>query len=149
MREDMGLFRGKRIADGEWVEGCLVITRVGTFIATQKDIDWSVITSDGIFDGDMTPVHPATVGECVAGLKDKNGKRIFEGDIVANFNEWGRIIDHLGVVEFGGFNCSCCGGVYGWYLDNEDTDIRGARPIYGDGLLVAGNIHDNPELLEG
>ena len=46
-----------------------------------------------------------------------------------------------GIVKYGEFNCSCCEGVYGWYVDGGDI-----RNI--ESHEVIGNIYENPELLE-
>ena len=46
-----------------------------------------------------------------------------------------------GVIKYGKFNCSCCEGVYGWYID--EGDIRNITTSE-----VIGNIYENPELLE-
>lgn len=85
-----------------------------------------------------------TVGQ-YTGLTDKNGKKIFEGDIVmseyfllSNPNQKKR----YGIVEYGEFNCSCCNGVFGWHFGEEDIREH-------EGYVVIGNIYDNPELLEG
>lgn len=135
------LFRGKRIDNGEWVEG---------YYFERKDTKGSIIESVIFVDayeqissgkryvrsnlnGECFHVNPDTVGQ-FTGLTDKNGKKIFEGDIVAT--QWCR-----GVVCYGEFNCSCCDGIYGWYFDG--ADIREY-----DMYEVIGNIHDNPELLE-
>ena len=113
------LFRGKDIA-GNWHYGVpLVFTE-----------DYICMTAPHTYN---KSVIPATVGQ-FTGLTDKNGKRIYEGDIVAN--AWER-----GVVSYGDFNCSCCDGVFGWSFGN--ADIRNY-----DNYEVIGNIHDNPELLE-
>lgn len=121
------IFRGKRIDNGEWVEGFLYITHNGEYEIGRYDPYVNIERITFV-------VAPATVGQ-YTGLTDKNGKRIYEGDIVAN--AWYR-----GVVSYGEFNCSCCDGVFGWSFGN--ADIRNY-----DRYEVIGNIHDNPELLEG
>ena len=84
------------------------------------------------------------VEQCT-GLKDKNGKLIYEGDIVGYCYYDGTISDEKGIVKYGEFNCSCCDGVYGWYFDG--SDIRYANDNYNE-VIVLGNIHENPDLLE-
>ena len=90
-------------------------------------------------------VHPDTVGQ-FTGLTDKNGKKIFEGDILHYYSGYHEKYMGECVVKYGEFNCSCCDGVYGWYL--EGGDIRYLYP--GECMYeICGNIHDNPELLKG
>jgi uncharacterized phage protein (TIGR01671 family) len=79
------------------------------------------------------------VEQCT-GLKDKNGKLIYEGDIVAVILANGELED-IGCVKYGYFNCSCCDGVYGWGFG--DADIRNY-----DRYTIVGNIHENTEMID-
>lgn len=148
MREIM--FRGKRIDNGKWVEGYLYITHTGTceigcYNAETNIERW---TSD---------VDPATVGQ-YTGLKDKNGKRIFEGDI-ARFT-W----ENYFLSSPGGYFMHPSGTVFevrclesGYMLckagDNAlEPNSNGKVANYDfwnfhRGLEVIGNIHDNKSLL--
>lgn len=121
------LFRGKRVDNGEWVYGSLDIYACG--IKPPSKIE------------PLYAVEPDTVGQ-YTGLTDEKGAKIFEGDIIAFYSEYNEkeVID--GVVKYGSFNCSCCDGVFGWYIDGGD--IRDISYKY-----VIGNIHDNQELLQG
>ena len=125
------LFRGKRPHTGEWVEGGIMFVNGYAFIMPAGTGSVEVI--------------PETVGQ-FTGLVDRNGKRIFEGDIVRGyyFDGLHTITEtkYNGLVKYGAFNCSCCEGVYGWEFDNND--IRSHESV-----IVIGNIHDNPELWKG
>lgn len=127
--ENRYLFRGKRIDNGEWVQGYLY------GIWEKRYILWGM-TND---IPNMIEVDPTTICPCT-GLKDKNGKLIWENDIVGYYDKYmGKWC--YGLVGYGEFNCSCCGGVYGWHFGDED--IREYK-----GYEVKGNKFDNPELLE-
>ena len=121
------LFRAKGKDTSQWYYGDLFQPRGG--FATH-------IVKEG--KTEMVEVDPETVGQYI-GLEDKNGKKIFEGDIVASESWKGGY--NYAPVHYGEWNCSCCDGVYGWSFYPED--IR--NPEFYE---VAGNIHDNPELLE-
>lgn len=92
-------------------------------------------------DGSKWACDAKTLCQCT-GLKDKNGKLIWENDIVGLYNENKEKRYAAGSVEYGTFNCSCCDGVYGWYF-TDSADIRDSGRYE-----VIGNIFDNPELLE-
>lgn len=133
------LFRGKRVSDGEWVEGWLSQTTIipedgPSFVGLVINAPY-----EKPFDAEWHIIDPATVGQ-YTGLTDRNGKKIFEGDILAMKGIDKLIIE--GVVRYGTFNCTCCQGVYGWFVDGGD--IRDAEYM----CEVIGNEHDNPELLE-
>ncbi len=67
------------------------------------------------------------------GIEDRNGKEIFEGDILVNSEGW------RGTVVWT-TNCNCCDGVHGWGLDRSQGDgLR--RP---EGLEIVGNIFESP-----
>ena len=159
------IFRGKRKDNGEWIEGFLYITHNGEYEIGKYD---ETINIERI----TRVVIPETVCQCT-GLKDKNGRLIFEGDVLkqkttkefAKFNsfKW----ELYGIVTFGNYdydegNAGYCS--VGWYIaplksisiypkDYLVDDIQPGlnqkdilRSIYP--MEVIGNIHDNPELLE-
>ena len=145
------LFRGKRIYKNEWVYGNLVIDNRGELhIVRPEDV-----VQDGhhIRDDSDLPMffEQETFGQ-YTGLKDKNGKRIFEGDIVHYLYEPGKGYwnsDQNSVIEWRstGFYMR---GIMGTNKYACSTGWLVSIP-HGDGKCfeVIGNIHDNPELLEG
>lgn len=134
------LFRGKTY-DGKWVQGSLIKREIGCFIVDKNNQCALRKATENLFDFESTLVIPKSVGQ-YTGLTDKNGTKIFEGDIV-EICFLGRTTRHL--VEFDdeyrcgwfpfacGDGCGCC-----------ETDTY--SPSDGE---VIGNIHDNPELLKG
>ncbi|MBQ2427746.1 MAG: hypothetical protein II264_04580 [Ruminococcus sp.] len=144
------LFRGKRSNNGEWVEGNYLAANCHWH---KRGIhrDWIVCNAYAnggwVALGVKYPVITGTVGQCI-GL-DKNGKKIFEGDICKN--RWGSI----GVVKLGRFKIDCCGCCYeyhdaiGYFLVRKNGDIvYDVDENVWDYVEVIGNIHDNPELVE-
>ena len=119
------LFRGK--ASTEWVYGDLRHINDGR-VAVRKD-------------GEIYPyeVIPETVGQ-YTGLTDKNGRRIFEGDICQH-EKTGRTIS----VSWHGTMAG-----YVWSKRIEDSHLFDFGELFRvhDKYAVIGNIHDNPELLE-
>ena len=143
------IFRGKRVDNGEWVEGgsllqflmiggCkkMSIAPRGTKPHIKKD--GQVIQAEEIF--------PETVGQ-YTGLTDKNGTRIFEGDIV---KITGFHTTAIAAVKYG--SPSEKSRSWGWYFDdnNGHTYFLESQAFCKDyNAIIIGNIHDNPELLKG
>lgn len=121
------LFRGKRKVGGEWVQGFLFVSRKGEYKIKWYDPHYgSAKTSE---------VHPETVGQ-FTGLTDKNGKKIFEGDVM-EFEAYGLLYRGVVTIEGGNTGVFCKGGSP--FLDDA---------IKRHDAVKIGNIHDNPELLE-
>lgn len=137
------LFRGKRLANGEWYYGSYIFLHIssvdwtGAKMGKLEDVHYIVNDQDINY-----AVYPSTIGQ-YTGLKDKNGKRIFEGDILrwtGEDGETGKVI----VIFAGGSFLLKCVEVLDAPADPFDEFDRGCQT-----LEVIGNIHDNPELLEG
>ena len=113
-------FRGQRVDTKEWVFGDLNQLQsrdlIHGFEYCQR-VSYEVI--------------PETVGQ-FTGLKDKNGKKIYEGDSVRSYKSVFR-----DVVEWSYL-------LSGWFPFASRSDI-----YFADECEIAGNIHDNPELLKG
>lgn len=118
---DRYLFRGKRVDNGEWVIGML----------TKMWEQMHIITPDN--ENTAYAIIPETVGQCT-GLKGKNGKLIFEGDIVEMPAYQGG--KHKSLVYFKNGKFAVDGSNYGF------------KDIAPRNMKIIGNYHDNPELLE-
>ena len=119
------LFRGK--ASTEWVYGDLRHINDGR-VAVRKD-------------GEIYPyeVIPETVGQ-YTGLTDKNGKRIFEGDVVNALFDFGMPIKSV---------CGFKGGAFGLLAKQHGAEhFHAFISLCNVKYEVIGNIYDNPELLE-
>lgn len=125
------LFRGKRTNDGKWIEGSLCTT-------LPSDAECYTISyfDEGIYYTEED-VIPDTVGQ-YTGLTDKNGKKIFEGDIMPVYEQG---MEYYYKVVYNG-DCFMLA-----MLDSE----QGSYPLSVKNTIseIIGNIHDNPELLKG
>ena len=145
------LFRGKRVDNGEWVEGNYYESKIsGCFILSPKI---KVRKKDGVVIKDsfeVAEVIPETVGQ-FTGLTDKNGKKIFEGDIISAITLYtGK--EQTAVVCFGNFIDENNGDEYiGFFIEFDGiktTATQLAMKECKNRIEVIGNIYDNPELLE-
>ena len=145
------LFRGKansEIRDGEWVYGSLLAESENTFpiIARSYDNDEDWLGID-LWD----TVEPQTVGQ-FTGMCDKNDRKIFEGDIIkVGINQRLMYVHWNGeslaweVTDVGVPDCEV-----NHLINTFDLAEIQVEAAYGKMISeVIGNIHDNPELLEG
>ena len=126
------LFRGKRLDNGEWVYGNLMRYANG-----DAEI-WEIFNPDIDTDCRDWVIIPDTVGQ-YTGLKDKNGVKIFEGDVINREYFWGYYIGYKD------------GSFVKIPLDKVQRINWDWTPINQEFLNdweVVSNIHDNPELLE-
>ena len=134
------LFRGKRINNGELVEGFYNHIPCGRFGSDEHMIQ-TVLENGKI--GMLYDIDPSTVGQ-YTGHTDKNGKRIFEGDIIRYIFD---SPDDPTATENG---LKVRTGRIFWSDWSSSFALTGG--INGSASLnnveVIGNIHDNPELLE-
>lgn len=138
------LFRGKRIDNGEWVEGYLIHDET-----CNTHIPYIGYLFDGGHDIDVAEIIIGTVGQ-FTGLTDKNGKKVFEGDIL-KFTDTNADYEWIGRLEFGNPNAEYNWGFQLVYISgtkaNTDTLMWFDMEETGAYSEVIGNIHDNPELL--
>lgn len=148
------LFRGKRVDNGEWVEG---------YLSKSRDVDGKLkhcidFEEKGVMCSSI--VIPETVGQ-YTGLDDRNGDKVFEGDIVKiTYND--RLTRRLEKEDYESYMKEFClveqvvfyKGAFCSKVEIENMPLY--RPLgfdlYAKSMLkeleVIGNIHDNPELLE-
>lgn len=127
------LFRGKRIDNGEWVEGNIFIPDK----LTNREPPTEILVGTNVVRISYE-VDPETVGQ-YTGLTDKNGKKIFEGDIVKTdkFSEPNKQYIIKYDLQFGAFIGQDRYNLYFVTFDGDSGEFE-----------VIGNIHDNPELLK-
>ena len=137
------LFKAKRIDNDEWVEGYYCKWLRGERIITYSEKETDCIITWMSNGGMSRYVDPETICR-FTGLYDKNGKKIWENDIVNHNGEYAP-------VKFGRY-CSCFDyGNYnfGFYVDfPEETFYRKELGYWCRKAETAGNVFDNPELLQ-
>ena len=124
------LFRGKRVDNGEWVISDCFYQCSGLVKL------WDAPNKDGWVD-----VIPETVGQ-YTGLTDKNGTKIFEGDIIREYC-WSEPSKPYVVIMENKERC-------GWYpfASGDGCGCCEHEVISVEYTKIVGNIHDNPELIE-
>lgn len=129
------VFRGKRKDLGTWIKG-FYFKRINPFTENGLPITHNIADIPPF----GTEVIPETVGQ-FTGLVDRNGKRIFEGDIIKDCD-----YDHIYTVRYFGdegypaFDC---------HPELQFCECNGlSHLVAASAIEVIGNIHDNPELLE-
>ena len=137
---DRYLYSAKRMDNGEWIGGYLY------GIWERRYILWGM-TNDV---PDMVEVDPSTICQCT-GFRDKNGKLIWENDIIKY--HFGNVYAPIKYGEYQSCFDSTSTGHIGFYVDWTGTTKENMRKDLGYWINmveadVAGNIFDNPELLE-
>ena len=142
------LFRAKRLNNKEWVYGYYV-HQFGAHEIRMKKTDE--------YDNEGYHIDPETLGQ-YTGMTDRNGKKIFEGDILRSFLGRTKIIS---VVKYGAFRpdffYECAEGmgysinkkIYGLFSKDYNN---GEEMMFAEDMHLAeviGNIYDNPELFGG
>ena len=129
--KDRYLFKAKRLDNGEWVQGYL-------YGIWEKRYVLCGMTND---IPDMIEVDTSTICQCT-GLKDKNGQKIWENDVVGFWDTYS--------TENGQAEMDCIGKVV-W--DDETISFQVTNRLSAesyevlDECIVIGNIFDNPELM--
>lgn len=137
------LFRGQRLDNGEWVEGFYIEDKWGDSSGNElHGILQDRTCPPGLADWTPVPVQKETVGE-YTGLTDKNGRRIFEGDILFSAVD----LDGDGVLSKELLTVYFDKKLAGFLLKSNQSKIP-CEIENCAGMEIVGNTHDNPELLE-
>ena len=133
------LFKAKRLDNGEWVQGALIYDDMDKLYRIIIELDYS--TGTCIRAGKAPRVDVSTICQCT-GLKDKNGKLIWENDVVKD--EEGNFYKTIWQNNYYQF--------FSWIrVKSEIPQVDGKGDSYllrSVEIEVIGNIFDNKELLE-
>lgn len=140
-------FRAKRLEDNKFVTGSLM-----KYFDIYPHDDSKIVYYIMNLGGGHAKVDPETIGQ-YTGLKDKNGKEIFEGDIVKLENGfWGGLYNYVEIQED-----EYCAVYYDekyarYDLQTKDNDTEFKRVVWhqlvNGEIEIIGSIYDNPELVE-
>ena len=137
------LFRGKRLDNGQWVYGDL--------LTKNKNGNYCPRIKQNIeLDPFPIQVDPATVGQ-YTGVVDRNGKQVFEDDIIGYTDTDTKKTWIFGVVKWyyeGNFYINT-DNYCNYTSDNDCANVGRMINRTATKLYVLGNIHDTPELLKG
>ena len=144
-------FRGKRVNGSEWAYGMTISN--GTIKRKTNDVFFEIAENKWV------GLIPETLGQ-FTGLKDKNGKEIYEGDIlhftapdgsIRHFVvEWAtedRKLMSVSGFEHNGFDIRISGWCFNWNGMRLYPNVIDGIPD-NEEMFVVGNIHDNPELIK-
>lgn len=129
------LFRVKRLDNGDWVQGYLIYAKKDCYVCENPYecmSEYSSLNGQSYGFGGFKLVDTSTICQCT-GLKDKNGKLIFENDIVTD-----NVI--YGVVKWDDVNAR-------YFIDDREDGYQDYSEWWHE-VKVIGNKFDNPELLE-
>lgn len=127
-----GIWRGKRVDNGEWYIGDLIRYHNGVAIFPQND------TEDVVNCRLQERIDPSTLGECV-GFRDKNRVLMFEGDIVTYKSITGKT--WVAKIIYSVNKCR-------FVQETSNGHTFEIARKYANCYEVVGNIHDNPDLIQ-
>lgn len=128
------LFKAKRLDNGKWETGYY-------FKAGEKHMMLCFFTNENGLYHNMYEIDPKTLCQ-YTGLNDKNGKKIWENDIVTE--DFGNF---KGTVRFGEFEAQVLKNI-GFCIEWKDIYYRQDLCYWAEKCEIIGNIFDNPDLLE-
>ena len=144
------LFKAKRIGNGEWAEGLLVLLTKISITDLDGELEFEKVLAIQNSSVGSIEIDESTICQ-YTGLTDKNGNKIWESDIVkkhfyTDYDMFANSEEYIGKVEY--IDCAWC---IRWKRDDYMVTI----PIFmalgeshdAEYFEVIGNIFDNPELL--